>query len=530
MAQQGSVVGFQDIRPRLLLIRMNYKNLPISRFFLQIVLLAALASSPAVIAAPFLARVPNPSGLPAVIEASPDLKTWQPVFTNTTGGTVITFTDTAGTSLAHRFYRAVTIISGGNQTLPDLAQSPNAVFQAGEGFNTVQFAPDGRLGFIVWRGQQLILRERTVAGAWSEQLITSGGATFQTRSYDEHRFQPHSALIYDSASAPHVLRVASGVVWHHVRSSGGVWSSAEQISTAQAGGNISLFSACGGANNSLHMAFISADTRQITYASNKTGSWQWSTAGAVAGNPRGFLQQSWAPRFFALAVNGNNHAYIVFTPEFKLPQPDGYLRPDSALAFASNESGSWQTRVLSTVADASGDAGTGTGIAIAPDGQPAVAAWYNERAATGSSQWSKLQYFKRDAAGNWTSQEVAGRPTYIAGDGERGIGFAPYLRFDSVGRAHILFSEHASQHFPSSGQNEYAGQLRHALLTGSQWSLRTLISQTNPLQSQMIYPAFAIRNNELFVTTLERSTVWGADSWPRTLQSTYRFQAGSFSF
>lgn len=524
------VVGILDVLSPAFTIRMKQKLL-YQTFVIQIALLIALVSSLTAAPAPFAAKVPNPSGAPAVIQASSDLKNWQPVFTNTTGGTTITFNDPSGTSLSSRFYRAVPFTSDtGNQPLPDLSQSPNTVFPAGEGFNSVQFAPDGRLGFIVWRGQQLILRERSAAGAWVEQVITAGGATFQTRAYDEHRFQPHAALIYDSLSVPHVLRVASGAVWHHVRNSAGVWSSTEQVSTTPAGNSISLFVASGGPNNSLHMAFVSSDSRLVTYASNKTGTWNWSTAGSVTGNPRGFLQQSWAPRYFGLAVDGNNNAHVVFTPEFKMPSPNGYLRPDSALAYASNESGSWQTRVLSTVADASGDAGTGASIAIAPDGQPAVAAWYNERAATGSSQWSKLQYFKRDTAGNWASQTVPGRPDYIAGDGERGIGFAPYLRFDTQGRAHILFSDHASQHFPNSGQNEYAGQIRHALLTGSQWSLRTLIPQSNPLEGQMIYPAFAIRNNELFVTTLERSTVWGADTWPRTVQSTYRFQAQSISF
>jgi hypothetical protein len=512
---------------------MKQNPLLLPRFAFPIILLIALTYNSPAGAAPFVAHVPNPSGQPAVIHASTNLLNWQPIFTNTTGDTVITFTDSANVGLASRFYRAVPSSSGTstNQTLPDLAQSPNTVFQAGEGFNTVQFAPDGRLGFIVWKGQQLILRERSPGGDWSEQVIIGGGATFQTRNQEEYRFQAHAALIYDSASVPHVLRVAAGTVWHHVRGSGGTWSSTEQISTAPAGSSISLFAACGGPNNSLHMAFVSADFHLVTHASNQTGTWQWSTVATVSGNPRGFLQQSWAPRFFALAVDGSNHAHLVYTPEFKMTAPDGYFRPDSALAYASNESGSWQTRVLSTAADGSGDAGTGASIAIAPDGRPAVAAWYNERAPTGSSQWSQLRYFKLDASGTWTNQTLTGSPdNYIAADGERGTGFAPYLRFDSLGRAHILFSDHASQHFPNTGQNEYAGQIRHALLTGSQWSLRTLMPQADPLQGQMIYPAFAIRNNELFVTTLERSTVWGPDSWPRTVESTYRLQARSFSF
>src|SRR5687768_2489256 len=66
----------------------------------------------------------------------------------------------------------------------DLGRMTNQVFLAGEGFNSAQFAPDGRLGFIAWKGQQLILRERSTNGTWSEQIIGNGGATFQAKSYD----------------------------------------------------------------------------------------------------------------------------------------------------------------------------------------------------------------------------------------------------------------------------------------------------------------------------------------------------------
>src|SRR6185436_2015302 len=169
--------------------------------------------------------------------------------------------------------------------------------------------------------------------------------------------------------------------------------------------------------------------------------------------------------------------------------------------------------------DLSGDAGHGASVAIGPNDQPAIAAWYNERWRTGSSDWCQLHYYTRDANGAWTKQIVAANAAgYLAGDGDKGTGFAPYLRFDPRGRPHIAFLDDAAQHFPL--QNEYAGNLRHAWLEGSTWRTRTIYQQTSALESQIVYPAMATFGSKVTFMGLDRRTVWQDD---RTATSTYRF-------
>ena len=107
---------------------------------------------------------------------------------------------------------------------------------------------------------------------------------------------------------------------------------------------------------------------------------------------------------------------------------------------------------------------------------------------------------------------------YLAGDGDKGTGFAPYLRFDSRGRPHIAFLDDAAQHFPM--QNEYAGNLRHAYFDGGQWVTRTVYAQSTALERQTVYPAMAVSENEMTFLGLDRRTVWQTD---RIATSTYYF-------
>jgi hypothetical protein len=106
----------------------------------------------------------------------------------------------------------------------------------------------------------------------------------------------------------------------------------------------------------------------------------------------------------------------------------------------------------------------------------------------------------------------------LAGDGDKGTGFAPYLRFDARGRPNIAFLDDAAQHFPL--QNEYAGNLRHAYFDGSAWVIRTIYSQSAALDSQIVYPAMATFGTEVTFMGLDRRTAWQDD---RTATSTYKF-------
>jgi hypothetical protein len=230
-------------------------------------------------------------------------------------------------------------------------------------------------------------------------------------------------------------------------------------------------------------------------------------------------------------VDAQNSAHLAYCPEFALPRgAEGYLRPYNTLWYASNKSGTWSFQKIADVADQSGDAGAGASIAIGPNGTPAIAAWYNERASTGSSQFCQLNYFTRNPDGTWAQQTLATTTAgYLAGDGDKGTGFAPYLRFDAAGRPHIGFCDDAAQHFASTGQNEYAGMLRHAYYNGSAWVFETIYAQSDALAAQIVYPAMALYGNEAFFTGLDRRTIWQQPDF-RVAASTYQFFTRSSIF
>jgi hypothetical protein len=473
-----------------------------------------------------LQRLPGPahpyrftvsaSATSLVVEASSDFVNWTQISTVAASGSPTIVTDSESATFGKRFYRTRTQVPA----LPDLTQLPNTVFMAGEGFNTLQYAPNGKLGFIAWRGRDLLYRERN-GTAWTERVIGAFGRVYTAGAHEEYRFQPHAALLYDSQSRARILWLSGSTVRHHVQQSDGSFSEAASISLASAGTSFALFTATIGRNDAFHVAVVAAQNNgAVSYGSNKSGAWQWSQITNVTGDPRGFFKQSYAPRWFSMAVDSQNAAHITFCPQFAMPfGPEGYVKPNNELHYATDRGGAWASQRIAWVADASGDAGAGASIAIAPNDQPAIAAWYNERWPTGSSEFCRLHYYTRDASGNWTQQLIADRTAgYIAGDGDKGTGFAPYLRFDSRGRPNIAFCDDAAQHFPY--QNEYAGNLRHAYHDGSRWVTRTVYQQTAPLDRQVIYPAMATFGSEIVFMGLDRRTVW---SDYKTATSTYTF-------
>lgn len=458
----------------------------------------------------------SPSDRPTVVQASTDLRTWISIRTNAASASATTITDLQSPNFPRRFYRVQTLPAA----LSNLTQQPNAVFMAGEGFNSLQYAPNGKLAFIVWRGQDLLYRER-VGGLWYEHIVGRFGNNYAPGTREEYRFQPFAALLFDSQSRARVLWLSGSTVRHHIQQSSGAFAEAAAISLVTVGTSFCLFNAAIGPGDFLHIAVVANQSNgAISYGSNKTGAWQWSRVTNVVGDPRGFFKQSYAPRWFSMAIDSQNNAHLTFCPHFQMPLgPEGYVKPNNELHYASNRGGAWTTQRIAWVPDASGDAGEGASIAIAPDDQPAIAAWYNERWPTGSSQFCQLHYYSRDPSGIWTKQLIAANAAgYIAGDGDKGAGFAPYLRFDSRGRPNIAFCDDAAQHFPL--QNEYAGNLRHAWFDGARWTTRTVYAQTAPLAAQIIYPALATSGTEITFMGLDRRTVWQTD---RTATSTYYF-------
>lgn len=453
-------------------------------------------------------------GTIGTLSVSDDLRSWQTLGAFTLLGGTASVTDDGSSSLRQRFYSVGS--QGPIVSLPDLATMQNSVFVPGEGFDTVQYAPNGKLGLIVWKERNLILRERSASGSWSESTITAGAPAADLSPRLLYTPFPAAVLLYDSASAAHVFKASGNSVQHFVRS-GGSWQQSENISSP---GTVSRLTAAIAPDNTIHLGLHVSGS--LVHATSRNG-WNWTTVDSVQADPQ-WMPGSYSRRWLSLAVDSRGAAHFVYRPTFDFSQhPQGYRRAYTKLKYASNRSGAWAHQIVREPDDISGEVGSGQSIAIGPNDLPAIASWYNERGDGGSSQWSRLQFYEMNASQQWVRSEVTSRPIgYIAGDGEKGAGAYPYLRFDSRGRPHIVFTDHASQHFPY--QNEYAGHVRHAVRNGLEWSVETLLMQDKPLEQQALFPAFAVNSSELALVVLERLTAWNTQANPQVATSTYKIQ------
>lgn len=466
-------------------------------------------------------------GEQVILQGSRDMKAWTDLETFQLNGTPVVY-EQSPSGIQHHFFRLKTVASVPvGTTLPPLSDLQNNVFVAGEGFDTVQFARNGTLGMIFWKGRELMIRERYSSGGWVEQTVSGGGNLFQHNiNRTDYKFQPAGVLLYDSNSQPHVFRVSGGRTISHLVRSGSNWTQLEALENSAANANISMLVGAIGTGDRFHLAAVtSSDSPNVTYGSNRNGSWSWNTVSSIGAFPTHYLAPSYAPRWLSLAVDSKNAAHITFRPEYRVAFVGGYARAYNELAYASNRSGPWSVQIVQKPRDDSGEAGHGTSIAIGPDDKPYIASWHNERGPGGSAENSRLFFQSQDGSGTWTRTEVISRPDgYIAGDGEKGTGFAPYLRFDGQGRPHILFLDHGSEHFWESGQSEYAGHIRHAWRENNgQWQVESIYRQATPMREQMIYPAFALNGSEIVVTGLQRETQWNMSGYPPTVSSTYRY-------
>jgi hypothetical protein len=474
---------------------------------------------------------PNPVDL----QISSDLSSWSTLQTLSANHGSIVFADSTGPG--ERIYRLRTIPAASQ--LADLADSPNRVFEAPEGFNTIQYAADGTLGFLAWRDRDLILRERGGNGEWSEQTVDSLGNVFKmllifdfSGPREDYRFQPSSALAYDSASRPHIFQVNGKRIIHYARDGNGAWAEAERIGDPYANADLSVLEAAIGPNDVIHFtALCGGSPANLAYGSNRSGQWSWTSIASVTSASLTYWAPPFAARWLSMAIDSRNNAHLAFRTSMDLTTDAvGHPRAYSQLKYASNISGQWLTSLVMAPFDNSGEAANGASIAIASDDKPRIASWFDERGEGGSAEESRLYYHQLDGDGSWISSVVATAPDgYSAGDGPKGTGFSPQLRFDNRGNAHILFLDHAGEHFSGIGQQEYAGNLRHGWWNGSGWSFETLARQTSPLLQEIVYPTFALNGGELAVTYLQRDTQWHLASYPPLSNSTYyfRFLTGS---
>lgn len=399
------------------------------------------------------------------------------------------------------------------EQLEDRLTPAGSVIPAGQ-FDWTQFSPTGELGQLVWQGQNLVYRSRANSQWYDEPVATAPAFTqaqYDTRDQVE-KASRSAQLVFTTDGTANVFYLEpqwvyqsnayQTVIRHYARGAGG-WSLVESITApwlSTWGPNTLVAEA--GTNNSVHLMF--AETYQpatgvgnqgtgiLWYATNKTGAWSFDKVADTADLKLDvwFTGGRWAPRFLSMAVDGGNNAHVTYTPQFYIQ--GAFSKVYSELRYATNAGGSWQSQVVASPPDGTGDAGLGASIAIGPDGKPAIASYFVDRYTTGSPFKSELQYHTPNGSGGWTTQTVVNTPDgYVAGDGPNFTGFAPQLYFDNQGRANIAFTDEAGQHNPVSYANQVAGQLRLATLSGGRWTAQTVYRQSDPLVNQLFYPVAA---------------------------------------
>jgi hypothetical protein len=399
------------------------------------------------------------------------------------------------------------------EQLEDRLTPAGSQIPAGE-FNWMQYSPTGTLGQLVWNGQALVYRTRT-AGGWQASTVTTSTSftrTQYTSVTDVEAASRTAQLAYAANGTPHVFFLEKRYLWRtnsyqtlvrHYARTGGTWRLVETIKPSwrsKWGPNNLVVEA--GPHNSMHLLFTetSVAATDVThpgsgtlwYATNQSGTWKF----ARVANTTDMRWDMWlagmryAPRFLSLAVDARGNAHVTYTPQFYVSGAFGTVHSD--LMYATNAGGSWRSQVVIHPADGTGDAGLGASVAVAPNGQVAIASYYVDRYDTGSAQASWLDYSTRNADGSWTTTAVVSSPDgYVAGDGAHYTGFSPQLSFDAQSRPTIVFSDAADDHLPVSYSNEFAGQIRSTTLTNGSWATTTVYRQTDPLTNQVLYPVAA---------------------------------------
>ena len=196
-----------------------------------------------------------------------------------------------------RFYR----VQLWARCCPIWEQEPIPSSWPAKGFNAIQYAPSGKLGSSFGgTGPRLPRRNGTV---WEERVIGRFGNTYVPGAREEYRFQPHVALLFDSQSRAHVLRLSGSSVRHHIEQGDGSFAEDTAISLSSVGSSFSLFSAAIGPGDKLHIAVDRiGENHAYQLGSNKSGAWQWSRVTNVTGDPRGFFN-SLCARWFSMAID-----------------------------------------------------------------------------------------------------------------------------------------------------------------------------------------------------------------------------------
>lgn len=412
---------------------------------------------------------------------------------------------------------------------PEIAIPAGMRIPAGE-FNWFQPTPDGSLAQLVWAGDVLVYRTREFDG-WHEVAITQSSdyqafPTYENR--DEVQFATQSAQLLMAPSGPNAFVVGSTVEMagesilseqfiDHFQQWDGSWQWVDRLViddlTGNAGPIMNLTGAVG-PGGVMHLALdqtMGFDAGRVLYLTDRDGDWtitEVAQTGYIADDV-GFIGGRYAPRYLSLAADSYNDAHLTFSYGF---ESEDFGVVYSALGYASNMTGSWQTELVYEPPTGLGDAALGSSVAIGPNDEVYIASYFVDRFETGSPISAQLLFHIQTEEGWWT-EVVADLPDgYVGDDGPYFTGFHPHLSIFGNTPV-IVFSDVAGWHLPFSSANEMSGQIRLAWLPNMEgdWVIDTLYRQEFSLTEQIFFPVVFEFQGQPVVGALEAFNTIDAD-------------------
>lgn len=293
---------------------------------------------------------------------------------------------------------------------------------------------------------------------------------------------PRAALYYTSDCDPYVVRVFDGRLLElrpDPAAPGAEWLAEEISLEGVVDGSLSvlvMLARVGPAGQPHILMYTGGAESGLVHVTRGAGGWQAATIdGASAVELGGGAVGSTRLDFAADAVG---HLHLAFANDRHLTYGEW-----DGLTFART--------IVAERADFAAEPAWGLSIDLDLDGRPAIAAANAQRVATGSLCRTDLRLYRRMDDGTWPVEVIANRSDgYAGGDGDQFTGQRPLLRFDAVGRPHIVFNDISSWHAdgehtgPLFGVNDtVAGQLRHAVRDEAGWRVSVLYTQPGQAES-----------------------------------------------
>ena len=301
-----------------------------------------------------------------------------------------------------------------------------------------------------------------------------------------------SVLLYDSLSNPNIFLARSNdadqIIERYHKNSENQWQSDTIIHFNSYGGKfIYEMSAASGPDHSFHLLILKTRSNIDSYdfmdawlgsylfhVTNENGSWEMEV---VNHYNMAFTYDMYAKCSGRqdIAVDNQGYVHAIFSEQI-----NGGSYP-SRLLYANNKSGAWQIEAaLNYDTGTRDDAGWYPSLSLDTCGTPYIACAYIDRVPTGSATYCKLLLLDRKGENDWQSEVIAEFDDgYFGGDGRDYTGALNHLFFDRNNTAHIIFSDIASTHYPTT-QALSVGNIRYGVRENETWNISTIYRQPLP--------------------------------------------------